>query len=92
MKIATMKISLSEAHMDQFDIEAAVSYATQFISDLHRQWVDLPPLAIPWFQKLVFPDGITPKQLTEVETAKLGCIFELSRINVAKVSIAVQKY
>ena len=76
-KIVTMKISISEARIEQFDVEAAVSYATQFISDLHRQWNDLPVATLPRFQKLVFPDGITPKQLAGVQTVRLGCIFEL---------------
>ena len=86
VQITTMKISLSEARMDQFDIEAAVSYATQFIGDLHRQRIDLPPSTQPRFQKLVFPNGITPKQLAGLETVRLGCIFELSRNPVAKIS------
>ena len=88
-QIATMKISVSEARIDQFDVEAAVSYATQFISDLHRQWVDLPTSVMPRFQKLVFPDGFTPKQLTGVGTVKLGCIFELCGTAIIADPIAV---
>ena len=91
VKIAAMKILLSEARMDQFDIETAVSYATQFMSDLHRQWVDLPAPTLPRFQKLVFPDGITPKQLTHVGTVRLGCIFELCQNRTMSSSIAVPR-
>ncbi len=89
VQIATMKISVSEARIEQFDIEAAVSYATQFITDLHQQWLDLPPAVLPRFQKLVFPAGFTPKQLEDGQTLKLGCIFELSQNSVAKVPICV---
>ena len=87
--ITAMKISVSEARIEQFDIEAAVSYATQFIADLYQQWFDLPAPVRPRFQKLVFPEGITPKQLAGVGTVKLGCIFELSQNSVAKVPSVV---
>ncbi len=84
-----MKISVSEARIEQFDIEAAVSYATQFIADLYQQWFDLPAPVRPRFQKLVFPEGITPNQLAGVGTVKLGCIFELSQNSVAEVPSVV---
>jgi hypothetical protein len=40
-EITAAKISLSEARIEQFDIEAALSYANQFIRNLDRQWFDL---------------------------------------------------
>ena len=40
-EIAATKISLSEARIEQFDIEGALTYATSFIRDLGRQWFDL---------------------------------------------------
>jgi len=43
VKIAATKISRNEAELEQFDIEAAVIYATKFMSDLGRQWFDLSP-------------------------------------------------
>ena len=78
-EIAATRISLSESRIEQFDIEGAVSYATQFIRDLARQWFDLPPKLRPRFQKLVFPEGIPYKRDTGFGTARLGLIFELNR-------------
>ena len=72
-----MSISLSEARIEQFDLEAAVSYASQFITDLSRQWFDLEPKLRPRFQKLVFPEGILYKKGVGVGTSKLGLIFKL---------------
>ena len=88
-QIAAMKIAMSETRIDQFDVEAAVSYATQFIADLHQQWKDLPPAVRPRFQKLVFPEKITVAQLSDVGTVKLGCIFELNRENQTYSSMVV---
>ncbi len=57
-QMATVRISLSESTIDQFDIEAAITYATKFVSDLDRQWVDLRDELKPRLQKLIFPEGI----------------------------------
>ena len=78
-EIAAARISLSESRIEQFDIESALSYATQFIRDLARQWFDLPPKLRPRFQKLVFPEGIPYKRDVGFGTTKLGLIFELNR-------------
>ncbi len=77
--ILATKISLSEAKIEQFDIEAAVTYATDFIRDLARQWTDLPHKLQPKFQNLVFPAGFTYDRKTGVGTPKLGYIYELNR-------------
>ena len=77
--IMATKISLSEARIEQFDVEAAVIYATDFIHDLGRQWFDLPPQLRPRFQKLVFPEGIYYNKKTGFRTTKLGYIYELNQ-------------
>ncbi len=78
-QITAAKISLSEAKIEQFDIEAALSYATNFISDLGRQWFDLPAQLRPRFQKLVFPEGLPYSLTSGYGTAKLGLIYEINR-------------
>ena len=78
-EIAITKISLSESRIEQFDIEGALAYATNFISNLGRQWFDLPPHLRPRFQKLVFPEGIPYQRGKGFGTAKLGLIFNLNR-------------
>lgn len=77
-KITATKISLSEARIEQFDIEAAVIYATNFISDLGRQWFDIPEQLRPRFQKRIFPEGIPYKRNEGFGTAKLGLIYEVN--------------
>ncbi len=75
--IMATKISLNETRIDQFDIEGALAYANQFISDLGRQWLDLA-ISHKRFQKMVFPDGISYIRNSGFGTAKLGLIYELN--------------
>ena len=84
-QITATKISVSEANIEKFDIEAALIYATNFIKNLGRQWIDLPPQLRPRFQKLVFPDGIPYSREKGFGTAKLGLIYEqIKRFDVKK--------
>ncbi|MGE5446573.1 MAG: recombinase family protein [Ignavibacteriales bacterium] len=78
-EIASVKISLSESKIDQFDIEGALTYATNFIRNVSRQWFDLSPQFRPRFQKLIFPEGILYQREKGFGTAKLGIIFELNQ-------------
>lgn len=78
-KIATTKISLSEARMEQFDIESAVNYAVEQISNLPRFWVELPPDLKAQFQKRVFPEGTLFVRGKGFRTTKLGFIYELNK-------------
>lgn len=78
-EIAATKISLSESRIEQFDIEGSLTYATNFITNLGRQWFDLPPRLRPRFQKLVFPEGIPYQRNKGFGTAKLGLIFNLNQ-------------
>jgi DNA invertase Pin-like site-specific DNA recombinase len=76
--ITSVKISLSETRIDQFDIEGTLAYATNFISNLGRQWLDLAVSHLQ-FQKMVFPDGISYKKNIGFGNHRLGFIYELSR-------------
>lgn len=78
-EITSAKISASEAKIDLFDIEGALAYATNFISNLGRQWFDLPPNLKQQFQKLVFPEGIPYQKDFGFGTAQLGLIFKLNQ-------------
>ncbi len=69
-------ISLNETQIEQFDIEATVTYAVKFISNLSRIWFDLSPELKPRFQKLVFPQGVYYDAKTKFRTSKLGYIYE----------------
>ena len=77
-RIMATKISLDETRIDQFDIEGTLIYATNFISNLGRQWLDLT-ISHERFQKLVFPEGISYVRNKGFGTAKLGLIYELNR-------------
>lgn len=75
-QIAATKISMSECQIDKLDVEGALSFATNFISNLGRQWFDLSPTLRPRFQKLVLPEGVPYKRGKGFGTAKLGLIYE----------------
>lgn len=57
-KMTSIRISMNESKIDQFDIEATITYATQFVEHLDRQWVDLQGELRVRFQQLIFPEGI----------------------------------
>ena len=78
-EMAATRISVSEARIEQFDLEGTVIYATKFIADLGRQWFDLVPHLQPKFQKLVFPEGIPYTREKGFGTAKLGLVYELNQ-------------
>ncbi len=78
-KIMATTISLNETKIEQFDIEATVTYATKFISNLSRIWFDLSPELKPRFQKLVFPEGVVYDTKIKFRTSKLGYIYELNQ-------------
>jgi site-specific DNA recombinase len=79
-QITATRISLNETNIEQFDLEGALIYATNFIRDLGRQWFDLSFQLRPRFQKLVFPEGIPYKRGEGFGTAKLGRIYETNQI------------
>lgn len=78
-QVAAVKISMAECKIDQFDIEAALTYAITFIRDLGRQWFDLRPEIRPRFQKLIFPEGIPYTRNKGFGTPKLSILFELNQ-------------
>ncbi len=79
-QIAGLRISQNETKIDELDAGTAVSYATQFISDLVRQWQDIQDAKQKQqFQKMVLPEGLTYDITTEsFGTAVLSPIFKLS--------------
>src|SRR3989344_1009982 len=77
-QIMATKISLSEARIEQFDIEGAIIYANNFIKNLGQQWFDISPRLRPRFQKLVFQEGLPYSRVSEFGTAKLGYIYKIN--------------
>ncbi len=78
-EIAVKQLTMRENTIDKLDIEAAVAYATNFISDLPRTWMDLDIETKKRFQKLILPEGITYSKESGFGTAKLGLIYEVNR-------------
>ncbi len=80
-EILATEIALNETRIEQLDIEAAVTYATNFMGNLARQWFDLAPELRLRFQKLIFPEGVPYSRVEGFGTARLGLIFELCQQN-----------
>ena len=89
--VAINKISLDEINIDTFDIEAGISYAEQFISDIKRQWLDLTPQLRPRFHKLVFPQGLAYDRKNGYGTVKVGLIFKLNEEFILSNSLVVDR-
>lgn len=87
-KIMATKISLDETRIEQFDVEGVLSYATKFIANLGRQWLDLA-VSHSRFQKMVFPEGISYIQNIGFQTTRLGLIYELNRSCGTRKSLVV---
>ncbi len=81
--ILATEIALNETRIEELDIQAAVTYAANFMSNLSRQWFDLTPALRPRFQKLIFPEGVPYSRSKGFGTGKLGLIFELCQQNTS---------
>ena len=79
-EIAITRLSLNETCIEEWDIEAAITYAKQTIRNLPRLWFDLPLEQQQRFQKLVFPKSVTYSPEHGFGTAELGLIYEINRI------------
>jgi hypothetical protein len=88
-EITTTKIAMSEAKIEQFDIEATLNYAINFITNLGRLWFDLQPALRLRFQQLVFPEGLPYTRKNGFGTTKLGLIFEVFEQSEAQKSTGV---
>jgi len=77
---------MNECQIDKFDIEGALSYTNQFITNLARQWFDLSAPVVLRFQKLIFPEGITYDRENGFGTTKLGLIYEQNRLSAGRPS------
>ena len=87
-EMTSFQISSNEVKIEEFDLEANLIYAKQYISNLARQWQDMRDVKQKQrFQKLVLPEGITYDKAAEnFGTAVLSCIFELNRLFIANPS------
>ena len=79
VEIAAKQITMRENNIDKLDLETASIYATNFISDLPRTWIDLDVETKKRFQKLILPAGITYDKKSGFGTAQLGLIYEINR-------------
>jgi hypothetical protein len=68
---------LNETKIEEWDIEAAINYATHFMTDLARQWNDYSLEQKQRFQQMVFPEGITYEKNSGCRTNSLSVIYEL---------------
>lgn len=71
------QVALSETKIEEWDIEAAINYATHFMTDLARQWNDYSLEQKQRFQQLVFPEGIIYEKNSGCRTNRLSPIYEL---------------
>ncbi len=71
------QLALNETRIEEWDIEAAISYATQFMRDLPRQWLDYSLENKQRFQQMAFPEGIIYEKEKPCRTTKLGLIYEI---------------
>ena len=89
-EMLTLKISESESHIEQMDMEALLEEGTSFLTSLGNHWKNLSPQAKPRFQKLVYPEGIPYAKGVGFGTAKMGRIFELNQKFLLKESYLVR--
>ena len=86
-QITGIKISHNETETDKFDLESSIAYATQFISNLSKQWLDMGIKQQQRLQKVVFPQGLVYDKTTKMfGTAILSPVFRLSGDFVASKS------
>jgi len=78
-EMVAVEIEMNEANIDRLDIEIAVSFATQFISDMARQWFDSKIQIQQKFQKRVFPEGLTYQVHSGFGTPKLGLVYQINQ-------------
>ena len=71
------QLALNETRIEEWDIEAAISYATQFMRDLPRQWLNYSLENKQRFQQMAFPEGVIYEKQKVCRTQKLGLIYEL---------------
>ena len=83
-QIMAVKMAMSEANIDQYDMEAGINYAKHSIQNLAKQWLDLEVPLRAKFQKLVFPVGISYDRIFKFGTPQLGRIFTLNQAYLMK--------
>lgn len=88
-EIAATRIMLNETRIDEFDVEAVVAYATNFLDNLGRQWFDLSPELRPRFQKLIFPEGIPYTRGIGFGTSRMSLFLEIKETHLVDESLLV---
>jgi len=79
-RVTGFKISQNETHTDELDMGGIVSYATDFIRSVARQWQEMNIKQRQRLQKLVLPECIVYDKVTDsFGTAILSPIFKLSQ-------------
>jgi hypothetical protein len=74
---ALTQVALNSLQIEDFDIEAVLTYVFDFIGSLAQKWPILSITSQGRFQKLVFPEGIPYVRNQGFGTARIGYIFEL---------------
>ncbi len=79
-QITGLKISSNESEIEELDLEAAIAYVEQFVTNIARQWLDLTDIKRKQrLQRLVLPEGLTFDRNTQnFGTAILSPVFSLS--------------
>ncbi len=69
--------TVSDTNIDKYDLEGGISYATQSMGNIAKQWLNLDVALRTKFQKLIFPSGIYYDRINSFGTPELGRIFTL---------------
>lgn len=81
-QITGLQITKHESKTEEFNLEAAIAYAKQFIGDPAGHWQNLQEIKQKQrFQQLVLPKGLVFDRTNNCfGTAVLSSVFELSRL------------
>ena len=81
-QITGLTISRNEENIEELDMGTLLSYTTQFMRNLSRQWQDMQDIKQKQrLQKLVLPEGIMfDKSTGELGTAVLSPVFRMNQV------------
>jgi hypothetical protein len=83
-KITLAKMSLTETHSEEIEVDTLLNYAMAFIQTPDLAWFDAIPDAKMKYQRLIFPSGVT-YNFKGFSNSELGLPFEIIK------QIATQK-
>ena len=80
LKIQQKKLLLEDKRIEEFDMEEALAYCFQFVSESAKTWLELADLPIyrTRFQKQVFPEKITFNG-EKFGTTKMSMIYKINQ-------------